>query len=170
MSLALSRRLAALSLAVAALSAMAAPPSETLQVAGAVRAPLALGVADLRSFPPEQIASVTLPRRVDGREAASTVRGVRLSAVLERAGIAATGHHDWKSLVVLASATDGYRVSFSWPELVNTPVGAGVLVVFERDGQPLDDGEGAIALVSAQDLRTGPRHVRWLDRIELRQP
>lgn len=43
-----------------------------------------------------------------------------------------------------------------------------VLVVFERDGQPLADREGRIALVSGRDLRTGPRSVRWLTRIDVR--
>ncbi|OWQ86965.1 hypothetical protein CDN99_19905 [Roseateles aquatilis] len=166
----IAARVVALSLVVAGLSAWAGPRSETVRIAGAVKTPLDLTVADLRAFPPDQIASFTTMKRLDGQEVASTVRGVKLSAVIERAGVVAPGRNDWKSLIVLASATDGYKVSFSWPELINTAVGAGVLVVFERDGQPLADDQGRIALVSANDLRTGPRHVKWLDRIELRQP
>jgi len=44
------------------------------------------------------------------------------------------------------------------------------LVVFERDGQPLADREGRIALVSGRDLRTGLRSLRWMTmtRIEVR--
>jgi hypothetical protein len=57
---------------------------------------------------------------------------------------------------------------FSWSELFNTEVGAGALLVFERDGQPLADREGRIALVSAKDTRAGPRSVRSLARIEVR--
>ncbi|MES1161454.1 MAG: sulfite oxidase-like oxidoreductase, partial [Rhizobacter sp.] len=57
---------------------------------------------------------------------------------------------------------------FSWPELFNTEVGGGVLAVFERDGQPLADREGRIALVSARDQRGGPRSVRWLARLGVR--
>jgi len=68
----------------------------------------------------------------------------------------------------MASAADGYRVAFSWSELFNAEAGAGVLVVFERDGQPLAEREGRIALVSAKDLRTGQRSVCWLDRINVR--
>jgi len=43
-----------------------------------------------------------------------------------------------------------------------------VLVVYERDGAPLDDSEGRLALVSLKDTRPGPRHVKWLRSIELR--
>ncbi|NDZ12375.1 hypothetical protein [Variovorax sp. WS11] len=48
-------------------------------------------------------------------------------------------------------------------------MGEGVLVLFERDGRALDEREGRIALLSAADRQLGPRHVRNLVRIELRQ-
>ena len=70
---------------------------------------------------------------------------------------------------VVATASDGYVAIFSWGELLNTPVGAGVLVAFDRDGVPLRDGEGAIALVSLADQRPGARHVKWLSRIEVKR-
>ena len=142
--------------------------SRQLVVAGAVKTGLTLKVDDLKSFPAAQIDSVTVTRRVGDKEVSSTVRGVRLAAVLERAALAATDPNEWKHTIVLATATDGYQVVFSWPELFNTEGGAAVLVVFERDGQPLADREGQIALVSARDTRAGPRSVRSLERLEVR--
>ena len=141
--------------------------SERLSVAGAVETPLALGVDDLKGFPAADIQTVSVTRRVDDRPTTSVVRGVLLTAVLKRAGLAGSDHNDWKRTVVLATATDGYQVVFSWPELANTEVGAGVLVVFERDGQPLADREGRIALVSARDTKPGPRSVRSLTRLSV---
>jgi DMSO/TMAO reductase YedYZ molybdopterin-dependent catalytic subunit len=151
-----------------ALAARAAGVTEQLQVVGAVKTPLTLDVAQLRDFPPDSIGTVTVTRRVDGQELASTVRGVRLTAVLNRAGLVEADHNSWKHAVVLATASDGYSVAFSWPELTNTEVGSAVLVVFERDGQPLADREGRIALLSARDQRSGPRSVRWLARLSVR--
>lgn len=142
--------------------------SEQVVVAGALKANLRLGVDELRAFPAAQIVSVVVTRRVGETEVSSSVRGVLLTALLERAGLAATDRNEWKHTVVLATATDGYRVVFSWPELFNTDIGGGVLVVFERDGQPLADREGRIALVSARDQRGGPRSVRWLARLDVR--
>jgi DMSO/TMAO reductase YedYZ molybdopterin-dependent catalytic subunit len=142
--------------------------SDELIVAGAVKAELRLTVTDLRAFPTDQLATVSSTRRVDDKETASSVRGVRLTAVLERAGLLATDQNDWKHTVVLATASDGYRVAFSWPELFNREAGSAVLVVFERDGQPLGDREGRIALVAGRDLRTGPRSVHWLTRLDVR--
>jgi hypothetical protein len=42
------------------------------------------------------------------------------------------------------------------------------LIVYERDGAPLLDNEGPLALVSLKDTRPGPRHVKWLQSIEVR--
>lgn len=146
-------------------------PAQTavgLAVTGAVRQPLALSVADLRQFPPDQIVELRLP----GRQAdapASVVKGVRLRAVLERAQLAIADHNTVKKLAIIAAASDGYQVVFSWSELFNAELGDAVLVLFERDGQPLPAAEGPLALVSGKDLHTGPRHVKWLRSVEVRQ-
>ena len=40
--------------------------------------------------------------------------------------------------------------------------------MYERDGVRLLDNEGPLALVSLKDTRPGPRHVKWLQSIEVR--
>ena len=143
-------------------------PSEQLVVSGRIKNPLSLTVADLRALPAAQIESVQVMRGPPDHRVQATVKGVRLTALLEQAALAAADHNDWKHTVVLATATDGYQVVFSWPELFDTDVGAGALVVFERDGEPLPDREGRIALVSARDKHPGPRSVRSLAALEVR--
>ena len=69
----------------------------------------------------------------------------------------------------MATATDGHQAVFSWGELYNSPIGRNVLVAVERDGVPLRDGEGRFALVSTADDKPGPRHVKWLARVDVRQ-
>ena len=59
--------------------------------------------------------------------------------------------------------------SFPWGELFNTSIGRGVIVARDRDGEPLREGEGRFTLVSLADARPGPRHVKWLTRIEVRR-
>ena len=80
--------------------------SETLSVTGAVKTPLALTVAQLETMPVEQVAQ-TDTHQVDGKPVTTDVRGVRLTALLDRAALAAGGKNDWKRAVVVASATDG---------------------------------------------------------------
>ncbi|MEW7849712.1 molybdopterin-dependent oxidoreductase [Massilia aurea] len=160
---------AALSAAIPALSHGVPPatPARSVLVKGAVERSLTLDVAALRARDPAQIVSLRLPAKNGG--AVSDVRGVRLRALLDEAKIVVRDHNTVKKLAIIAGATDGYQVVFSWNELFNAKAGDNVLVLFERDGHPLAAGEGPLALIAGDDLRTGPRHVKWLQSIEVRQ-
>ena len=145
-------------------------PAGRITVSGTVQQSLSLGVDELRQFPPEQIVELRLPARdASSQSGASVLKGVRLKALLERAKVLTPDHNTVKKLAVIATATDGYKVVFSWSELFNAELGDSVLVLFDRDGKPLGAEEGPLALISGKDLRTGPRHVKWLQSIEVRQ-
>ncbi len=171
----MSRRATALFLALLAGTTASLPraasadglASESLAITGAVKTPLTLTAAQIDALPIEHI-SQTDAHVADGKTSTSDVGGVRLTALLDRAALAGSGKNDWKHTVVVASATDGYSVTFSWPELFDTDVGPGVLVITERDGKPLTDHDGHIALYSAKDIHNGPRNVRWLSKIDVR--
>ncbi|HUL65467.1 MAG TPA: molybdopterin-dependent oxidoreductase [Burkholderiaceae bacterium] len=148
--------------------AHAAPPEGSVTVAGDVQRPAVLSVDALRAFPATGRIEFKTTRDVEGRQQQTIVRGVSLKAVLEQSGLAERDRFDWRKAVVIAIARDGYRAVFSWPELFNTEGGAQVLLAYERDGTPLGANEGPIALHAPNDTRTGPRHVKWLERIEVR--
>ena len=74
----------------------------------------------------------------------------------------------FRKSIVVATARDGYKAVFSWAELYLTPIGDGVYVVYERDGAPLLPAEGPLTLVSLADASPGPRHVKWLQGIDVR--
>jgi DMSO/TMAO reductase YedYZ molybdopterin-dependent catalytic subunit len=131
-----------------------------VQLAGDVKRTLSVDAAAQRSFRQAQ--------QTGAAERSTTQRGVALRALLEHAGLAERDRLDWRKTVVIAVARDGYRAVFSWPELVNTETGALAMVAYERDGAPLDANEGPLAIVVPGDLRLGPRHVKWLQRIEVR--
>lgn len=59
-------------------------------------------------------------------------RGARLTDVLDAVGLSLDGHKDGRRMVVVARATDGYVVTFSWNELYNTAIGKDVLVAGKR--------------------------------------
>jgi len=132
--------------------------STRLEVTGLVTRSLSLSVEDLRA-----VAKRRGPAEAGG------YGGILLPELLREAAIKEDERHAMRRTYVVAFATDGYQAVFSWGELFNTPVGRSVLVAYERDGAPLRDGEGKFALVSLADERTGPRHVKWLNRIDVRR-
>ena len=159
------RRLCCIALLAASSSVFAA---SALTIVGKVAHPLQLDAIAVRGYPASQVVTLTLPGRAAG-DKPSVVRGVRLKAFLDQARLVVSDHNAAKKTVVIATARDGYAAVFSWSELYNATAGDSVLVLFERDDKALPDGEGPLALISGADTNTGPRHVKWLEKIEVRQ-
>jgi DMSO/TMAO reductase YedYZ molybdopterin-dependent catalytic subunit len=150
---------------------MPVPVTTSLAVKGSVEREITLSVDELKHLPVQRFEDVRSVREAAGAEGAETARrytGCLLRDVLERAKPIEKKRMDFRRSVVIATASDGYRAVFSWAELYLSSIDDGALVVYERNGGPLDDSEGRIALVSLKDTRPGPRHVKWLQSIELR--
>lgn len=146
-------------------------PSHAVRVSGAVTAPREFDLAALKRLLPRDsgpvqvvCASGATVGKVDNYRG---YRGVRLRELIDATGLALEGHKDARRMVVVARATDGYLVTFSWNELYNTPIGDEVLVAWEKDGSPLPSREGQLLLISGRDIKTGPRQVRQLREIEI---
>jgi hypothetical protein len=133
--------------------------------AAAFTAPTLLALPAASDVPP--IAQTTRDGVVKGTLAG--YRGIRLTDLLDKVQVESPDRNSLKRTYVLASATDGYAVVFSWSELYNTPVGAGVYVLLQKDGAPIGSDEGPLTLISGRDLFTGPRHVRNLCQIDVRR-
>jgi DMSO/TMAO reductase YedYZ molybdopterin-dependent catalytic subunit len=140
----------------------------TLDVRGNVATPLSLTVGDLGKFPVQRVDD-TRAVRADGGKSESTRQfaGCLLRDVLNAAKLTERDRFDLRKTIVVATASDGYKAVFSWAELFNTSVGDGVLIVYERDGKPIGDDEGRIALASLKDTRPAPRHVKWLSAVDV---
>ena len=165
--------IAAFALSGTSFAADAAPAAkfvtEKITVSGAVEHQLVLDVDELRQFP-SRVNDLPLARQSGGNAGkVEKFSGVLLRDIIEKAAVISREHNDTKKMAIIAIASDGYKVVFSWSEIFNSPLGDGVLVYFEKDGAPLADDEGRIAMISTKDIRTGPRHVKWLQAIEVRK-
>ena len=144
--------------------------TESLSVSGAVKQTLQLSVADLKRFPAHEVKDLSMTC-LSGADMGKTgkLRGALLRDIFNKAQLDAPGHNDVKRMVIIATASDGYTVVFSWAEVFNNAIGDGMVVYYEKDGQPLGNDEGRIAMVSTSDTKTGPRHVKWLKSLEIRK-
>lgn len=141
-----------------------------LRVLGAVQTPL--------NLTREQLLALRWRDHAEEREVQQGGQAVKLSVryqglplreLLDRS-VLAPDRHTLRRAIVLLMARDGYRVSFSWGELYNSSLGDGVILVRSQDGRDLIEADGLPALRSLYDTRPGPRHVRWLERVEVLVP
>jgi hypothetical protein len=111
-----------LSLGIAAQSAPQATTSVT--IAGNVAQSLSLTVADLKRYPAHKVDYVSR-NPVEGKGVAPTRHylGCLLRDVLAAAKPVETKARELRRSYIVAAATDGYEVVFSWAELFVSPVG-----------------------------------------------
>lgn len=151
-----------------ALAEHAAPGG--ISLTGDVLRPMSFSVDELRARASVLADTFDLRCFTTGRfiRTVDRYRGVLLKELIDLAGLRCDSPGDFKRMVMIASAHDGYAVTFSWHELFNTPVGEQVLVACECGGQPLDAEHGAPVLFCGADIHSAPRHVKRLARIETR--
>lgn len=136
-----------------------------LEVRGAVVNPLKLTVDSLKQMNVVNLDSFKVVCQ-SGADMSGNIpfRGVLLKDVLVKAKIIQANHKD-RNFYFVARAADNYKATFSWAEIFNNPTGENTYIVFEENGQPVPKGD--FVLNTTNDFTTGPRHVYWLQSIEV---
>ena len=133
-----------------------------LVVNGEVKQKLRLSTADIKAMTRTKVT-------VKGHDGVShEYEGVTLQSLLTKAGVP-QGHEirgKNMTLVVVADASDGYRVVFSLAELDADFAGEQVIVADTEDGKALDAQHGPVQLVVPGGKRQG-RWVRMLNGISV---
>ena len=141
----------------------------TVKITGRVREPVILSMKDLCEMGDFEevkdlmvICGTGTPK---GR--IESCKGVLLENVIRKADVIKDGHNDTKKMYIVASAPDGYKVVFSWQEIFNSPMGEGVMILIEKDGESLCEKNSELELISAKDYFTGSRIVTGVNNIEV---
>ena len=140
----------------------------SILVTGRVKQPLVLCMTELCEMDAEEVKDLLIicgSGNPKGRISAG--RGVLLETVIGKAEVIKDDDNDTKKMFIVASAGDGYKVVFSWQEIFNTPIGGGVMILIEKDGEFLCREDRRLDLISVQDYFTGSRYVKGLETIEL---
>src|ERR1700732_4121212 len=118
--------------------------------------PVVLSRADLEALPH---VKVTAPEHSSGPV---NFEGVTLKSVLEKAGVAFGESMKGKRLTncLLVEAADGYRAVIALPELDPAFTDKQIVLVFLKDGKPIDDKQGPYRIVIPDEKRMA-RRGRW---------
>lgn len=140
--------------------------SKTLTVKGDVENKLVLTVDSLRKMLAVTINDFNVVCETGATmKVNKTSTGVLLKDILKKANIVQENHKD-RNFYIVARATDGYKATFSWAEIFNNATGDSVYVLYEENNAPIEK-QGDMILVCTNDIKTGPRHVFWLEGIEV---
>ncbi len=147
---------------LAAVSAFAGAQAadEGVAVSGLVAHPAHFSLADLRALP---AVAVNVTQATNHGPAVQDCKGPALSVLLQQAAPVLGGRNVALAHTLLMTATDGYAVAFSLPELDPDYGGAAPILATDCGGKPL----AAPKLVVPSDKPAG-RAVHDVAKIELR--
>jgi len=141
--------------------------SETVKVSGLVENPFIITAQNVKQMPVVQRKNGAIVcASGETRRTLQTFTGVLLRDILDSAKIAMPNHRERGEYLVLVRSSDSYNVLFSYDELYYGAAGDDIVLVFEENGKPIEN-EGPFMLFCTSDKITGPRLVKWVDRIEV---
>lgn len=139
-------------------------------VQGAVAQPVTFSWRDIQPLPSERLGRVVITNHLGERKKELTeVEGVPLANLLSRVSITAENPRVLSEYYFVFIAKDDYRVVFSWNELFNHPAGQRIFLVTACNGKRQEAIEDGMLMLVPDDLRTGRRHLKSLDRIEVKR-
>ncbi len=140
--------------------------SSNIHVSGEVINQLILNIDSIKAMPAVEVKNYQVVcQSGTSMGEAKNCKGVLLKSILEKAVIK-QAHHKDRNFYIVARATDNYMATFSWGEIFNNETGNHTYVLFEENGKPIIE-KGSFVLVCTNDIKSGPRHVYWLNSIEV---
>ncbi|CAL1518429.1 molybdopterin-dependent oxidoreductase [Chitinophaga sp. MM2321] len=102
----------------------------------------------------------------DIKKTFDSYKGISLKSILDSAVIT-IGHPKEKGkYYIIVKGSDGYTSLYSWNDIYNNPTGEHVFLLFEENGKPIMK-DGRFVMICSNDKITGPRHVKWVESIEV---
>ena len=143
-------------------------PTDVIIVKGRVKAEQHITLADLQAMPVRNIGDVMITNHLgQPKGTAKAMKGVSLKDVLAKTDLETDNPKLNSTYYFVFTASDGYKVVYSWNELLNNQLGSRSFVVTEKEGKKLSEMEERILVITPGDDMTGRRYVKGLSTIQV---
>jgi len=147
-----------------------AQESRQFTIEGKVKRPLTITLNNLSAYKSVNLDSVTIFNHLMQRKSTiKNIKGVLLKDILANVEIEAASPKTLSEYYLIFTATDNYKVVYSWNEIFNSPTGNQLMVLSSYDTEPAKAEKGNIAIITPSDFATGRRFVKGLSKISILQ-
>ena len=145
-----------------------AQESKQFTVEGSVKQKLTINLASLSAYKTVNLDSLVIYNHLFQRKSSiKNIKGVALKEVLGKVEINETSPKKLSEYYLVCTATDGYKVVFSWNEVFNSKSENNILILTAFDTDPAKAEKGNIAMIVTTDVATGRRFVKGLNKISI---
>ncbi len=145
-------------------------PSNQFTVTGLVDKPTTISYSELEKEKIVHIGDFKITNHLgEFKKEYKNLSGIRVLDVLKNINITSTSPKLLSEFYFVFKAPNGYSVVASWNELFNTEVGSSFFLVVKADNKSQKDAPERILLISTKDFKTGRRHVKGLQSIEVKR-
>ena len=142
------------------------PTTENFTIEGKVKKEITVSLADLSSYKSYSIDSIVITNHLgEKRSTLKNVKAVLLKDILGKIEIDSENPKVLSEFYFICTASDNYKVVFSWNEIFNNDLGKSIYMLNGNDGKPASALDNRIALISTKDEMTGRRYVKGLQKI-----
>ena len=147
-----------------------AQESKQFTIEGKVKNALTVTLADLKQYKSVSLDSMAIFNHLMQRKSSiKNIKGVLLKDILSKIEIDTDSPKKLSEYYLVFTATDNYKVVYSWNEIFNSPTGSQLLVLSSYDTDQAKAEKGNIAIITPSDFATGRRFVKGLSKISILQ-
>lgn len=153
-----------------AFSQKTAEPTNQFTVMGLVDKPMIISYSDLQKEKIILIGDFKVTNHLgEFKKEYKNVKGIMLMDLFKNINITSSSPKVLSEYYLVCKASDGYTVVISWNELFNTEIGNSFFIVLEADNKTLEDASERILLIATKDFKSGRRHIKGLQSIEVKR-
>jgi len=145
-------------------------PTESFTVKGKIKSEMTFSLNQLDNFARKPIPDkIIYNHKGEAKDTVKNMKGVLLTDVLAKIEYQYDKPRELSEFYFVCTASDGYKVVFSWNEIYNTEIGNNLYIITEMEGKKQKDMGQKILLFATADIQSGRRYVKGLETIEVRR-
>ena len=156
--------------AVASMAQSTLTPTNNIRIFGAIEKEVSYSIEDILKFNAVNVEDQLIYNHAgEVKDTLNHMKGVPLKDFLKDVKFNYNKSKELNEFYFVFTASDGYRVVFSWNEIYNSEAGNSFYIITEMKGKSMKELDQRIVFLSSKDLKSGRRYIKCLQSIEVKK-
>lgn len=145
-------------------------PTNNIRIFGEIEHEVNYSVDEIIKFPTCDVEDqLIFNHEGQVKDTLNYLKGVTLKDFLKEVKYKYEKPKELNEFYFVFTASDGYRVVFSWNEIYNSEAGNSFYIITEMKGKSMKELDQRIVFLSSKDLKSGRRYIKCLQSIEVKR-